>query len=126
MWRHEAQYYLFYSGNVYAGEAYAVGYARCETPLGPCEDAEENPILASDMETRPLVVGPGHQTVIADEAGKTWLVYHVWQVTSGGIRTDTRQVWMDRLVWEDGRPVVQGPTRDSQTAPVIEQASQDN
>lgn len=119
MWLRDGVYYLFYSGNVYAGEKYAVGYAVCETPLGPCEDAEENPILASDMDNTPLVVGPGHQTVIEDAAGETWIVYHVWQV-SGGRRTDTRQVWIDRLIWEDGKPVVVGPTRELQTAPVVE------
>jgi beta-xylosidase len=120
MWQHEDRYYLFYSGNVFAGERYAVGYAVCETPLGPCEDAEENPILASVMEGDPLVVGPGHQTILADSSGDTWLVYHVWQVTEGGSLTSNRQMWMDRLLWEDGRPVVQGPTREPQIAPVIE------
>jgi beta-xylosidase len=119
MWLRDEVYYLFYSGNVYAGEKYAVGYAVCETPLGPCEDAEENPILVSDMENTPLVVGPGHQTIIEDAEGETWLVYHVWQI-SGGRRTDTRQVWLDRLVWEEGKPVVVGPTRELQTAPVVE------
>lgn len=118
LWRHDDQYYLFYSGNLYAGVDYAIGYAVCETPLGPCEDAEENPILASDMDSQPLVVGPGHQTIVMDEAGETWLFYHIWQVTPGGSRTDNRQVWVDRLVWEEGRPVVQGPTRDPQPAPV--------
>lgn len=119
MWLHEGQYYLFYSGNVYAGEAYAVGYARCDTPLGACVDAEENPILASDLTEQPLVVGPGHQTVIRDDAGDTWLVYHVWQVTEGGALTSNRQVWMDRIIWDEGRPVVQGPTRIAQSAPMV-------
>lgn len=117
MWLQDERYYLFYSGNVYAGEAYAIGYAICDSPLGPCIDAEENPILSSDMTQTPLVVGPGHQTVIRDEAGQTWIVYHVWQVSSAGLRTDTRQVWLDRLDWQDGRPVVIGPTRDAQPAP---------
>lgn len=117
LWRHDDQYYLFYSGNAYSGEAYAVGYAVCETPVGPCTDAEENPILASDLDSRPLVVGPGHQTIITDDAGEMWLVYHVWQVTDGGALTSTRQVWLDRLEWEDGRPLVAGPTRDEQPAP---------
>lgn len=116
MWLHDGGYYLFYSGNGYAGERYAVGYAVCEGPLGPCVDAEENPILASDLTEPPLVVGPGHQTVIEDADGQTWLMYHVWQVSSG-IRTDTRQVWLDRLDWVDSRPVVNGPTREPQPAP---------
>ncbi len=120
LWQREDAYYLFYSGNGYWGEAYAVGYAICETPLGPCEDAEENPILSSDMETTPLVVGPGHQTIITDETGDTWLIYHVWQVTRGGSLTSNRQVWMDRITWVEGRPVVEGPTRDPQTVPITD------
>jgi beta-xylosidase len=119
MWREDGNYYLFFSGNAFNGERYAVGYAVCETPLGPCEDAEENPILVSDLTKQPLVVGPGHQTVIEDAEGQTWLLYHSWQVSGAGTRTDTRQVWMDRLDWVDGRPVVQGPTREPQPAPAI-------
>ncbi len=118
MWIQDGHYYMFYSANVYAGEAYAVGYATCEGPLGPCIDAEENPILASDMTNQPLVVGPGHQTVFSDDAGNTWMVYHIWQVTPGGQRTDNRIVWLDRVLWEERRPVVQGPTRDAQPAPI--------
>lgn len=121
MWKHDGQYYMFYSANVYAGDKYAIGYALCDSPLGPCVDMDEhNPILASDMTEQPLVVGPGHQTLIQDDAGDTWLVYHVWQVTQGGQLTSNRQVWFDRLTWdEDGRPIVQGPTREPQPAPVI-------
>jgi beta-xylosidase len=118
MWLQDGRYYLFYSANSYANETYAVGYATCEGPLGPCVDAEENPILASDMTTQPLVVGPGHQTVFNDGNGDTWMVYHVWQVSSAGLRTNNRLVWLDRVLWEDGRPVVQGATRDAQTVPV--------
>ena len=118
MWLQDGQYTLFYSGNFYATDAYAVGYAVCESPLGPCVEAEENPILATDMTRAPLVVGPGHQTVIRDAAGETWIVYHVWQISSAGLRTETRQMWLDRLDWVDGRPVVSGPTREPQPAPV--------
>lgn len=124
MWLQDGVYYMFYSGNVFAGERYAVGYAVCETPLGPCEDAEENPILVSDMDSTPLVVGPGHQTVILDDAGDTWIVYHAWQVNSNGTITSNRQVWLDRLVWNDGKPSVEGPTRALQTAPVVETAGE--
>jgi beta-xylosidase len=117
MWQHEDSYYLFYSGNVFATERYAIGYAVCETPLGECADAEENPILASDMDTTPLVVGPGHQTLLLDDEGETWLFYHTWQISNAGTLTSNRIVWMDRLRWEDGEPIVQGPTRDPQPAP---------
>jgi beta-xylosidase len=117
---YDGRYYAFFSGNGYAGEKYAVGYAVCETPMGPCEDAEENPILASDLTTTPLVVGPGHQTLIVDDTGQWWIVYHVWQVTPGGALTANRQVWLDKLVWDGDKPVIAGPTREEQPVPVTD------
>ena len=115
MWLREGEYYLFFSANSYAGHEYAVGYARCETALGPCQDAPENPILKSRLE-EPFVIGPGHQTLIQDDDGDTWMVYHVWQFT-GGLRGDSRFVWLDQLVWQDGKPVVAGPTSEPQERP---------
>ncbi|MDQ3461319.1 MAG: glycoside hydrolase family 43 protein [Deinococcota bacterium] len=119
MWLQDGRYYLFYSGNSYAGHEYAVGYAVCETATGPCQEATENPILSSVMTERPPIVGPGHQTITLDDEGQTWLVYHVWEVTSAGLRGERRLMWLDRLEWEEGRPVVQGPTRGPQPAPAI-------
>jgi len=117
MWLHDGGYYLFYSGNDYGGPPYAVGYATCASALGPCEDAPENPILATDTDGQPLVIGPGHQTIIEDDEGETWLVYHVWEVTSAGLRGNRRFMWLDRLAWNDGVPTVEGPTRAPQARP---------
>jgi beta-xylosidase len=117
MWLHEGKYYLFYSGNSYGGYEYAVGYATCESPMGPCTVAPENPILKSISDRLPNVVGPGHQTIVQDANGDTWLVYHSWEVNSAGSRTDRRFMSMDRLVWEDGVPRVVGPTTDPQPLP---------
>ena len=117
MWKHDGKYYLFFSANSYAGMEYAVGYATCDSPVGPCQDAEENPILASKMDVRPPIVGPGHQTIITDDDGETWLVYHVWEITSAGLRGNARHMWMDKLVWEGDKPVVKGPTSGPQEVP---------
>jgi beta-xylosidase len=117
MIKRDEQYYLFFSAHNYAGHEYAVGYATCESPMGPCEDAPENPILQSNLQSPPnLIIGPGHQTMITVDE-QDWIVYHVWEVVGGGRRGDRRQMWMDRLDWEDGRPVVQGPTVGPQPAP---------
>lgn len=71
--------------------------------------------FARDMSEAPLVVGPGHQTILTNENGQQWMACNVWHVSTAGLRTDTRQVWMDRLNWTpDGQPVVEGPTRDPQ------------
>ena len=117
MWKHEDKYYLFFSANNYAGFEYSVGYANCQTAVGPCEDAPENPILASRMTEKPLVIGPGHQTIIEDDDEETWLVYHVWEVTSAGTRGSSRFMWMDPLDWKDGKPIVNGPTTGPQPLP---------
>jgi beta-xylosidase len=113
---HDGGYYLFFSANNYATHEYAVGYAVCESVMGPCEDAPENPVLASRLKPPPMVIGPGHQTVL-DLDGQTWLLYHVWEVVGGSRRGERRLLWLDRLDWEDGRPVVRGPTTDPQPVP---------
>jgi beta-xylosidase len=116
MWKHEGKYYLFFSANDYGGPPYAVGYANCQSVMGPCEDAPENPILKSVLQ-KPLVIGPGHQTIVVDDDGETWIVYHAWEVNSSGTRGSRRFMWMDRLEWQDGKPVVRGPTTGMQPMP---------
>ena len=108
LWLEAGRYYLFYSGEAYDGELYAVGYATCEGPLGPCEDAAENPILKTGCGAR----GPGHQAIVRDAEGDTWIVYHAWDEAF-----ERRQVWLDRLRWEEGRPVVEGPTCEERPGP---------
>jgi beta-xylosidase len=107
--KHDGRYYLFYSGGDYAGADYAVGYATCRTPLGPCKDAPENPILKSACKAS----GPGHNALV-DVDGQTWIVYHAWLPNHAG---DKRVLWIDRLDWNDGKPRVEGPTCGEQTAP---------
>lgn len=116
MWKHDDKYYLFFSGNNYAGFEYAVGYATCGSPTGPCQQAAENPILSSRMKQKPLVVGPGHQALV-QVGDQTWIVYHVWEVLPSGMTSSNRYVYIDRLDWKDGKPVVEGPTTEAEPAP---------
>jgi beta-xylosidase len=116
MWKQDGKYYLFYSGNNYAGVEYSVGYANCQSATGPCEDAPENPILKTSLE-KPPVIGPGHQTVVLDKDGQTWMVYHAWEVSGAGTKTSRRFMWIDPLEWNDGKPVVHGPTTAPQPMP---------
>jgi beta-xylosidase len=109
MWKHDGRYLLFYSGSDYASDDYAVGYATCKGPLGPCTDAAENPILKTACRAR----GPGHSALLAVR-GRTWIVYHAWRPNHAG---DKRQLWIDRLDWHDGKPVVHGPTCKAQPVP---------
>lgn len=117
MVKREDSYYLFFSANDYASPKYAVGYATCESATGPCQDAPENPILKSRMDQKPLIIGPGHQTVL-QIGDQTWMVYHAWEVTSAGLRGNRRFMYLDQLEWQDGKPVVDGPTTDPQPEPI--------
>jgi beta-xylosidase len=103
MWRHDDGLYLFYSGNAYDRAAYAVGYATCDGPLGPCSKAVENPILVSSD----VAEGPGHNSIVEHE-GRTWIVYHAWPPDFFA-SSDVRTMWVSELLWKNGRPVVDGP-----------------
>jgi beta-xylosidase len=108
MWLEDGRHYLFFSGEAYDGDLYAVGYAVCDGPLGPCEDAPGNPILKTACRAH----GPGHQALLRDDDGETWIAYHAWEPGF-----ERRELWLDRVRWEDGRPVVEGPTCDEQPGP---------
>ncbi len=111
--RHAGRLYLFYSANAFDADAYAVGYAVCDTPLGPCADAPENPVLR----TAPAAAGPGHSFLVTDRDGDTWLLYHAWPPDAVGSVEPGRRLWLDRVEWVDGRPVVRGPTAEPQPLP---------
>ncbi|WP_083847195.1 glycoside hydrolase family 43 protein [Deinococcus gobiensis] len=108
-------YYLLYSAGPFDSDLYAVGYAVARKVTGPYRKAAENPILVSKGE----VAGPGHQSVVTDAAGQTWLAYHAW--TQGQIGDDRgyRSMRLDRISFRDGAVKVQGPTLTPQPAPAV-------
>jgi xylan 1,4-beta-xylosidase len=91
-------FYMFYSGNFCCGREcnYAVGVARSRRLLGPWEKNPNNPVLAGNGDWR----CPGHGTVVEDERGRTWFLYHAYQpkdfVYVG------RQTMLDEVVWGAG------------------------
>ena len=112
LWHEHGRYTLFFSASVYNSPDYAVGYATCAGPLGPCKSSPRNPILKSACRA----AGPGHQAIVQAPDGSDWIVYHAWK--AGAIdRAPGRQLWLDRLEWKDGAPVVRGPTCTAQDAP---------
>ncbi|MGH8879246.1 MAG: glycoside hydrolase family 43 protein [Stackebrandtia sp.] len=116
LFRRDGRLYLFYSAGAFDSDGYGVGYARCASPLGPCEDAPENPILASDEDAS----GPGHcSIVVAPDGESTWMLYHAWPPgeVGTGVNARGRRLWLDRITWHDGNPVVTGPTATPQPMP---------
>lgn len=115
LYKKSGHYYLLYSGGPFDSDLYAVGYATAQKITGPYRKASENPILVSQGE----VAGPGHQAVITDAAGQTWLAYHAW--TAGQIGDDKgyRSMRLDRINFRNGRATVSGPTLTPQRAPAV-------
>lgn len=107
-------YYLLYSAGPYDSDLYAVGYATAPRVTGPYKKAAENPILVSKGD----VAGPGHQTVVTDGAGRTWLAYHAWTapLTSDAVG-GYRSLRLDPVTFSGGRVTVAGPTLTPQQAP---------
>ena len=106
-------YQLFYSGGYFGWNddqrlsPYAMGYATCATPLGPCTPAPDNPILHSfnDREAGCLS-GPGHQNIFTVGA-RTFVAFHAWAATKGCRKADDkRQLFIAPLSWKDGKPVL--------------------
>lgn len=108
LWKHDGKYYLFYSANDYASPKYAIGYAAADAVLGPYQKPA-GPLLKTTLAAG--IVGPGGQDIVTDEDGEPWMLYHAW--APGGYR----HMRLDRLVWRDGVPVVEGPSREPQPAP---------
>jgi beta-xylosidase len=111
----DGTYYLFFSANDYNSRNYAAGYATSKKLFGPYKDAEENPILVSDE----TAAGPGGQTMVEVEDGEWWVLYHAWDTKRVGDQIGgERSMWLDELVFEDGKVRVEGPDVGPQPAPL--------
>ena len=114
MVRSPAGYQLFFSGGFFGWNEnegglspYAMGYASCSGPLGPCTAAGENPILHSfnDREAGCLS-GPGHQSIF-NVGERTFISFHAWQASSGCRKVDDRRyLYIAPLFWKDGKPQI--------------------
>lgn len=107
-----AGYFLFFSGNDFAWQAdqrlsaYAIGYARCEGPAGPCTEAGDKPFLYSFSGAEGCLSGPGHQSILS--VGERWFItFHAWSATPGCRPLDqTRWFYIAPLLWREGKPVI--------------------
>lgn len=113
-------YYLFYSGDNCCGKNahYAVMVARSRSATGPFETR-----AGAILEARGIWHAPGHNSVVDDASGESWIVYHAVDTnrprTKPTDEVNTRRIMLiDRLVWKDGWPVVEGPTAGPQPRPL--------
>lgn len=112
--KHDDAYYLFYSANWWESDRYAVGYAVCETVVGPCVKPLDGPIF----ESAGPVAGPGGEAFVTDVAGNLWMAYHAWTQGRVGYPTGVRSLRIDPVTFDaEGNPLVIGPTSDPQPLP---------
>lgn len=98
MVKYQGRWWLIYSGNEYVTTNYAVGYATCSGPLGPCTRGWNNPILT----TAAGRFGPGGADGIVDERGRLIAAYHAWTGASGNRGTGSRTMRVAQLTTNGG------------------------
>ena len=111
MVRQGSGYVMFFSANHFGWEEhqrlspYAMGYARCQGPMGPCVDHPGNPILYSyNNREAGCLSGPGHQAVF-EAAGRQFIVFHAHGARGGCRRADLgRYMYVAPLLWRNGAP----------------------
>jgi arabinan endo-1,5-alpha-L-arabinosidase len=131
--RRNGWYYLFYSGeNCCHGPLqlikYAVMVARSRSATGPFETLSEATGAPDSVILRRSTrwLGPGHNSVFTDAAGRDWIAYHAiddahpyLETAAGGDRAVRRVMMIDRLVWRGGWPRVETgvPSAGARPAP---------
>jgi beta-xylosidase len=111
--RPDGGYTMFYSANHFGWEpdqrlsAYAMGYATCRTPRGPCTDSADNPILHSYNDKQAgCLSGPGHQ-MLFETRGRHFIAFHAWSATASCGRADKgRYMYIAPLRWQGGKPIL--------------------
>ncbi len=125
---HDEFYYLFYSGDNCCGPDahYGVMVARSRSAMGPFETLEQargvpHSLMLFKSERW---LAPGHNSIVTDKAGDTWIVYHAIDVKKPRQRqqdeiNSRRILLIDRIHWKDGWPYVGTPSDGPQPVPVV-------
>ncbi len=115
--RRNGWYYLFYSGDNCCGPKahYAALVARSRSATGPFETLKAAAGAPSCviLEQRGNWLAPGHNSIVQDESGRDWILYHAVDTrrpkTKPADDINTRRVMLiDRIVWRDGWPRLEG------------------
>lgn len=118
IYKHDGYYYLFASVGACCNamlSTYTMVVGRSESLLGPYVNKKGERMLDNQYEVvvraNDRFVGPGHNSeIIQDSEGNDWIYYHSYdrKTPSKG-----RYLMVDRIVWKDGWPVVQGNSPSS-------------
>lgn len=98
----DGRYHMMYSANYYASREYGIGGAVADSPMGPFVKYEKNPIMC----TSERISGPGHNSVVRNERGEYYCVYHAH--THYDNPSGDRQVYIAPMGFENGEIRVYG------------------
>jgi beta-xylosidase len=102
MVRHGSSTYLFYSANRYEGSNYAVGFATCAGPQGPCTKMNGSAPL---MKSAGTLLGPGGQEFFTDTSGDMWMAFHAWTAPFSSYKAGgMRSLHLARILFGDKGP----------------------
>jgi hypothetical protein len=98
-------YWLLFAANHWETPDYAIGVARCTTPLGPCVQDGSGPLLAATPGS--TFTGPGSPDVVTSpETGELLLTFHAWTRGREGYPSGARSLRAVPLTFTNGRPTV--------------------
>jgi len=98
-----AKNWLFYSGNDWTTASYASGYASCSAATGPCSKA---PSGTPWLSTTSYAKGAGGADLFQDAKGGWWMTYHGWLDQVGYSNGGTRALFVDKVDFDSGQPVI--------------------
>jgi hypothetical protein len=103
---HEAGgYYLLYAAADWNSRGYAVAYAGCAGPAGPCLKPADGRVLVSGRR----LAGPGGAEVFRDGGGSAWVAFHAFSEPDVGYPS-SRYLHIGRLRVAGGRIVIDAAT----------------
>lgn len=93
----DGQWILFYSGNKWNTDGYAVGYALCDGALGPCH----RPLASRLHGSSGGYAGPGGADVFPTKGGKVAVVFAAWDRGRVG-NPNARRLHVATVSFRDG------------------------
>ncbi len=73
--RVHGDYRLFYAANWWESKRYGTGFARCDSPRGPCRKVTTR---GPWHESTAFAFGPGGAAFFTDGGGRNWMALHGW------------------------------------------------
>jgi predicted GH43/DUF377 family glycosyl hydrolase len=98
-------YFLLYSAATWTSSTYAVGYATCAGPTGPCTKPGDNRVLSSGAR----LAGPGGAEVFRDRGGGLHVGFHAYSNPNVGY-PNNRYFYVAPMRIVNGRVVIDAST----------------